>query len=309
MVRVSALPSARPSTSSDQLTITDSGSDKELATPWYSDQVLPFDITLSGANEYGAMCAAKIFGVEILNEGSGISIDDAVTEMPATFVARVIEPMSAVASPFQTRDFRPVACFGTIANHYRESPNISRYIHLYESLILRLSEARMPAFSWSAPGVLQNCATASKTRAKNRATGSGAISVSLLPGSCSSLLPHTGSLSWITFLWLARLIACFPFPSPEMWIMPALNPRQSPIPWLTHKIDPKHRSRVPDVCHIFPLRREYDPKDWPDHSPQNQLLADPHLYRSRSGSSETQVHPPIHSWWAAVRTDRLERRR
>lgn len=48
------------------------------------------------------MCAAKIFGVEILNEGSGVSIDDAVTEMQATFVARVVEPMSAVASPFST---------------------------------------------------------------------------------------------------------------------------------------------------------------------------------------------------------------
>lgn len=59
----------------------------ELATPWYSDQILPFDITLAGTNEYGAMTAAKIFGVEILNEGSGISIDDAVTEMQATFVA------------------------------------------------------------------------------------------------------------------------------------------------------------------------------------------------------------------------------
>ena len=31
----------------------------------------------------------KIFGVEILDEGSGISIDDAVTEMQATFVARL----------------------------------------------------------------------------------------------------------------------------------------------------------------------------------------------------------------------------
>ena len=34
----------------------------------------------------------KIFGVEILNEGSGVSIDDAVTEMQATFVARFVEP-------------------------------------------------------------------------------------------------------------------------------------------------------------------------------------------------------------------------
>ncbi len=84
----------------DSQTITSAGQNSQLATPWYSDQVLPFDVTLSGANEYGAACAAKIFGIEILNEGSGISIDDAVTEMQATFVARVVEPMSAVNTPF-----------------------------------------------------------------------------------------------------------------------------------------------------------------------------------------------------------------
>jgi len=50
-------------------TLTSAGQNAELATPWYSDQILPFDVTLSGANEYGAMCAAKIFGLEILNEG------------------------------------------------------------------------------------------------------------------------------------------------------------------------------------------------------------------------------------------------
>ena len=42
----------------------------------------------------------KIFGVEILNEGSGVSIDDPVTEMQATFVARYIEPWQAVQSKF-----------------------------------------------------------------------------------------------------------------------------------------------------------------------------------------------------------------
>jgi hypothetical protein len=65
----------------DTQTLTSAGQNAQLATPWYSDQVLPFDITLSGANEYGAMCAAKIYGVEILNESYGISIDDAVSEM------------------------------------------------------------------------------------------------------------------------------------------------------------------------------------------------------------------------------------
>ena len=84
----------------DNLTVTEVGGSKELASPWYSDQILPFDVTIAGANEYGAMAAAKIFGVEILNEGWGSSIDDAVSEMQATFVARAVEPMQAVPSKF-----------------------------------------------------------------------------------------------------------------------------------------------------------------------------------------------------------------
>ena len=71
-----------------------------LATPSYSDQVLPFNVTLTGANEYGAMTAGKILGIEILNEGSGISVDDAVSEAQATFVARAVEPMQSVQSNF-----------------------------------------------------------------------------------------------------------------------------------------------------------------------------------------------------------------
>jgi len=79
----------------DALTITSAGQQKQIASPWYSDQVLPFDITLAGANEYGAMCNAKIFGVEILNEGFGISIDDAVTEMHMKPGLRLGNPLSA----------------------------------------------------------------------------------------------------------------------------------------------------------------------------------------------------------------------
>ena len=70
------------------------------AAPWYSDQILPFDITLAGTNEIGAATTMKIFAVEILNEGSGVSIDDAVTEMQATWVARLVEPWSAVQTAF-----------------------------------------------------------------------------------------------------------------------------------------------------------------------------------------------------------------
>jgi hypothetical protein len=82
----SVVRSAGPSIAStinalDAQTITSAGQMSQIASPWYSDQVLPFDVTLSGANEYGAMCAAKIYGIEILNETMGITIDDAVTEM------------------------------------------------------------------------------------------------------------------------------------------------------------------------------------------------------------------------------------
>lgn len=75
----------------DSIPITQAGQLQEVVAPWYSDQILPFDVTITGGNEYGAMCAAKIFGIEILNEGWGSSIDDAVSEMQATFVARTVK--------------------------------------------------------------------------------------------------------------------------------------------------------------------------------------------------------------------------
>ena len=67
----------------DQIPLSGVQGFKEVALPWYSDQVLPFDITLAAANEYGAAASCKIFGVEILNEGFGSSIDDSVLEQQA----------------------------------------------------------------------------------------------------------------------------------------------------------------------------------------------------------------------------------
>jgi hypothetical protein len=77
---------------------------KEKAYAWTSDQCVPFDVTLVGVNELGAAAAMKVLGVEILNEGGGVSIDDAVTEMQATFVARLIEPWQTVQSEFSNQN-------------------------------------------------------------------------------------------------------------------------------------------------------------------------------------------------------------
>ena len=95
-----AMPSVAGASGSTSTISSDTSGWKEVAAPWLSDQILPFDITLQGSNENGAATGMKLFGVEILNEGSGISIDDAVQEMQATFVARMIDPWQAVQSAF-----------------------------------------------------------------------------------------------------------------------------------------------------------------------------------------------------------------
>lgn len=59
---------------------------------WYPDQLPPFDIVLTAANEYGQVATMSILSCEILNEGSGVSVDDIVTEQQMTFVAREIMP-------------------------------------------------------------------------------------------------------------------------------------------------------------------------------------------------------------------------
>ena len=62
----------------------------ERRKPNYSDQIPPFTITLTSLNEYGNVSVMHIVGVEFINEGSGVSIDDIVTETQMTFVAREI---------------------------------------------------------------------------------------------------------------------------------------------------------------------------------------------------------------------------
>lgn len=53
----------------------------------YADQVMPFDITLVAQNEYGHASASGVIGVEIINEGGGISMDDITNEQQMTYIA------------------------------------------------------------------------------------------------------------------------------------------------------------------------------------------------------------------------------
>ena len=67
---------------------------------FYVDQIPPFDITIAAVNELGATASMIIWGVEILNEGYGISVDDMVSEQQMTYVARAITRWKKGDSPF-----------------------------------------------------------------------------------------------------------------------------------------------------------------------------------------------------------------
>ena len=58
---------------------------------FHLDQLLPFDITIVGANEYGKVSKMIIRGVELMTEAGGMSIDDLVLEKQVAFIARSIE--------------------------------------------------------------------------------------------------------------------------------------------------------------------------------------------------------------------------
>ena len=57
------------------------------------DQLPPMDISISFANEYGSMSKMSILGVEFVDDGQVMSIEDIITENTISFVARDIDPM------------------------------------------------------------------------------------------------------------------------------------------------------------------------------------------------------------------------
>jgi hypothetical protein len=75
------------------------GGDQAITAPWYADQIPPFDVTLAAANEYGALAVMRIFQLEVLNEGYGVSIDDIVSEQQMTYVARQVINWQPITNP------------------------------------------------------------------------------------------------------------------------------------------------------------------------------------------------------------------
>ncbi len=82
--------------------VGDQTTDVKSYFPYFADQIPPFNVTVTFANEYGQAAKRSIYGCEIINEGSGASMDDIVLEETMTFVARDLGPMVATDVKFKT---------------------------------------------------------------------------------------------------------------------------------------------------------------------------------------------------------------
>lgn len=64
----------------------------------YSDELPPFNITLTMVNDFGAASTCHINGVVLINEGYGYTMDDLTNDIAFTYVAREVTPLESLTS-------------------------------------------------------------------------------------------------------------------------------------------------------------------------------------------------------------------
>ena len=81
--------------------------DKGMMKNWHyvADELPPFDITISFANEYGYDSKMALYGVRLMTEGQVMSINDIYIENTYQFVATDIEYMDALSAWQQTNKY------------------------------------------------------------------------------------------------------------------------------------------------------------------------------------------------------------
>lgn len=75
------------------------------STSLMSDQLPPFSVVITAANEKGAVAVHVIHGITLVNYGTTYSIDDLYTEVVYSYVATDVLPLSATP-PSQARDLK-----------------------------------------------------------------------------------------------------------------------------------------------------------------------------------------------------------
>ena len=78
----------------DSLSSINQTENSAISTIMLPDELPPFDITISYANEYGHTSRMALYGVRLVNEGQVMSINDIYTENTYQFVATALEPLN-----------------------------------------------------------------------------------------------------------------------------------------------------------------------------------------------------------------------
>jgi hypothetical protein len=65
---------------------------KKSMKAYYHDQIPPFNVLLFAATERGHGAIMEVFGIEIVNSGSGVSVDDINMDETCTYVAKNMTP-------------------------------------------------------------------------------------------------------------------------------------------------------------------------------------------------------------------------
>lgn len=78
----------------DSLSAINASEQNKIATVMLADELPPFDITISYANEYGHTSRMALYGVRLIDEGQVMSINDIYTENTYQFVATALEPLN-----------------------------------------------------------------------------------------------------------------------------------------------------------------------------------------------------------------------
>ena len=95
-------------------------------TAYLVDEIPPFDITLSFANEYGFRSRLVIYGVRLLNEGQVMSINDIYTENTYQFLATDVQYLT---------DETKISNLGKTGPLYKINDTISVYKKKAESML------------------------------------------------------------------------------------------------------------------------------------------------------------------------------
>jgi hypothetical protein len=73
----------------------DPAANAQVTKAFYADQLPAFDITVAAVNEYGVTAKCVIHGVELMNEGWGMGIEDRQADMQTTYLARAVTRWTA----------------------------------------------------------------------------------------------------------------------------------------------------------------------------------------------------------------------